>query len=93
MNHISIKKLGLAFGLTGALFYFGCAIVMLILGHDSTIIFFNSLLHGFDVSSIIRMNISLGEDLIGIVETFILCWLIGVCVAIMYNISFKNSNQ
>ena len=30
MNHISIRKFGLAFGITGALLYFGCALVMLI---------------------------------------------------------------
>ncbi len=93
MNRINIKKYGLAFGLTGALLYFGCVIVMLLLGHDSTVLFFNSLLHGIDVSSIIRMNISPVEALIGLVETFILGWLVGACVAAIYNVSFKNSNQ
>lgn len=93
MNHISIKKLGLAFGLTGVFLYFGCAIVMLVLGHDSTVKFFNALLHGIDVTSIIRMNISLVEDLIGIVQTFILGWLVGACVAAIYNASFKNSSK
>lgn len=92
MNRINIKKYGLAFGLTGALLYFGCVIVMLLLGHDSTVLFFNSLLHGIDVSSIIRMNISPVEALIGLVETFILGWLVGACVAAIYNVSFKNSN-
>ncbi len=92
MNRINIKKFGLAFGLTGALLYFGCVIVMLLLGHDSTVLFFNSLLHGIDVSSIIRMNISPVEALIGLVETFILGWLVGACVAAIYNVSFKSSN-
>jgi hypothetical protein len=93
MNKISIKKLGLAFGLTAALLYFGCALVMFTVGHDSTVKFFNGLLHGIDVSSIIRMNISLVEELIGIVQTFILAWLVGACVAAIYNVSFKKSNQ
>ena len=93
MNHINIKKLGLAFGLTGALLYFGCALVMFGLGHDATVKFFNTLLHGLDVSSIIRLNISPIEELIGIVQTFILCWLIGACIASIYNASFKNSKQ
>ena len=89
MNHISIRKLGLAFGITGALLYLGCALVMLILGHDSTVKYFNSLLHGVDVSSIVRLNISFGEVLMGLVQTFILTWLIGVCIACIYNISFN----
>ena len=89
MGHINIKKFGLAFGITGALLYFGCALVMLILGHDSTVRFFNTLLHGLDVSSIIRMNISLAEVLTGLVQIFILCWLIGACIAGIYNISFN----
>ena len=89
MNHINIRKLGLAFGITGALLYFGCAAVMLILGHDSTVKFFNSLLHGLDVASIIRMGIPLAEVLTGLVQTFIISWLIGACIAGIYNISFN----
>ena len=89
MNYISIRKFGLAFGLTGALLYFGCALTMLILGHDSSVKFFNTLLHGLDVSSIVRMNVSFGEVLTGLVQTFILCWLIGACIAGIYNISFN----
>ena len=89
MNHISIRKFGLAFGITGTLLYFGCAFVMLISGHDSTVKFFNTLLHGLDVSSIIRMDISPVEELLGLVQTFILSWLIGACIAGIYNISFN----
>ena len=91
MNHINIKNLGLAFGLTGSLLYFGCALVMLLLGHDTTVIFFNTILHGLDVSSIIRMKISNIEVLIGLVQTFIIGWLIGACIAAIYNVSFKKS--
>ena len=89
MNHINIRKFGLAFGITGALLYFGCALVMLILGHDSTVKFFNTLLHGLDVSSIIRTDISTVEELLGLVQTFILSWLIGACIAGIYNISLN----
>lgn len=90
MNHINIKKFGLAFGITGALLYFGCAIVMLILGHDSTVKFFNTLLHGLDVSSIIRMDVAPIEVLLGLVQTFILSWLIGACIAAVYNSTFTS---
>ncbi len=87
MNKIKIKRLGFAFGITSALLYLGCVIVMITVGRDGTIQFFNSILHGLDVGSIIRMNIAWWEALIGIAETFILGWLIGACIAAFYNIS------
>ncbi len=86
---INVKKFGLACGITGALLYSGCILLMLTVGRDGTIAFFNSLLHGIDVSSVIRMNIPLREALMGIVETFILGWLTGACVAAIYNSSIK----
>ena len=89
MNRIHTRKSGLAFATTGTLLYFGCAVVMLTLGHDSTVKFFNSLLHGLDVASIIRMDIPLVEVLTGLVQTFIISWLIGACIAGIYNISFN----
>ncbi len=89
MNHISIRKLGLAFGLTGALLYFGCAMIMHILGHDSSIKLFNNLLHGFDVTSIIRRNISPLQEIFGLGQSFILSWLIGACIAWIHNISYN----
>lgn len=86
---INIKKFGLAVGLTGALLYMGCMMVMLTVGRAGTIQFFNSLLHGLDVSAILRMDVPLWEAGIGLVETFILGWLIGACIAGFYNISIK----
>lgn len=83
---INVKKLGLAFGLTGALLYIGCILVMATVGHEGTVKFFNSLLHGLDVSSVVRMNVPFWEACIGIVETFILGWLIGACIGGLYNV-------
>jgi hypothetical protein len=84
-TNINVRKLGLAFGLTGALIYLGCMIVMFAAGHDNTVKFFNSLMHGLDVSSIIRSDVPLGEAGIGMVETFIIGWLIGACIGGLYN--------
>ena len=89
-NTINVKKLGLAVGFTGALLYLGCILVMATVGHDGTVKFFNSLLHGLDVSSIVRMNIPLWEACVGIAETFILSWLIGACIAGIYNATLKS---
>ena len=53
MKTINIKKLGLATGLTGALLYLGCMVVMFTVGREGSVKFFNSLLHGLDVSTVI----------------------------------------
>jgi hypothetical protein len=91
MNRIKVKKFGLAFGLTGALLYIGCILLMITVGHDGTVTFFNSLLHGLDVSTIVRMDVPLWEAGIGIVETFILAWLVGACIAGFYNAAIKGN--
>lgn len=86
---LNVKKLGLATGLTGALLYLGCMVVMFTVGHEGSVKFFNSLLHGLDVSTIMRMNVPLWEAGLGIIETFILGWLIGACIASIYNWQIK----
>ena len=93
MNTINIKRFGLAFGITGALLYLGCILTMAIVGREGTVEFFNSPLHGLDVSSIIRMQIFWWEALIGIVETFILSWLIGAVIAVVYNLPWRKSRN
>ncbi len=82
---VNVKKFGFATGLTGALLYLGCALVMATVGHHGTVKFFNSLLHGLDVSTIVRMDVPLWEASVGIVETFVLGWLVGACIAGFYN--------
>ena len=87
---ISVRKFGIAVGLTGALLYLGCIIVMSTVGHESTVKFFNSLFHGLNVANIVRIDTPLWEACIGIVETFILGWLIGACIAAIYNSTLKS---
>lgn len=89
MNLINIKKAGLAFGLTGALLYLGCIIVMASVGREGTIWFFNSLLHGLDTSQVIKMDVPLLQAFFGIVQTFILGWFLGACIAAIYNIQLR----
>ncbi len=89
MNRINIKRFGLALGITGALLYLGCMLLVATVGHTGTVNFFNSILHGLDVSSIIRTDIPLWEAGLGIVETFIISWLLGACIAVFYNLTSK----
>jgi len=89
MFQINAKKLGFAFGLTGALIYLGCMIVMTTTGKEGSITFFNNLLHGLDTTTIIRMDVPLTEALFGFVQTFILGWLMGACIGVFYNVQIK----
>lgn len=87
--NINVKRFGFACGITGVVLYLGCVLLMATVGRDGTITFFNSLFHGIEISPVIRMNASLTEAFMGIVQTFILGWLTGACVACFYNLSVK----
>jgi hypothetical protein len=90
MTHINIRKFGLAWGATAALLYVGCIILMLTVGREGAVFFFNSLLHGLDISGILRMDVPWPQALLGIGQTFILAYLTGSCIAGIYNFSIKN---
>ncbi len=95
MHPIDVKRFGLAVGTTLALLYLGCMFVMATVGKAATILFFNSLLHGIDVTSIIRvdMPLPLWEALMGLIETLVLGWFTGAAVAAIYNVSLKKRPQ
>lgn len=88
MGVINVKKFGLAVGLTFALLHLGCVSVILLTSRDTTIAFFNSLLHGLDVTSILRTDMSAGEMIYGFVQIFVIGWLIGASIASIYNFHF-----
>jgi hypothetical protein len=86
---LSIKKIGIAAGIAATIFYVGCALVMMIGGKAGTIKLYNSLLHGMDTTSIIKMNVPISESLIGVVLTFILAGLFGAILAYFYNLQLR----
>lgn len=77
MATIDIRRLGFAFGATFAILYLGCVLAMAMLSKEAAVFFFNSLMHGVDVTSILRTDMPFYEMMIGIVEIFILGWLVG----------------
>ncbi|MCR9065195.1 MAG: DUF5676 family membrane protein [Cytophagales bacterium] len=90
MNHnINIKKFALAAGIAAAVFYVGCALLMLIAGKEGTVKFYNALFHGMDTSSFIRMDVPLTESLLGVLLTFILGAVFGALIAYLYNLQWK----
>jgi len=86
MQALNVPKFSLAFGVAAALLYVGCVVFMAVLGRESTVTFFNSLLHGLDVRLIIRMDVPLRDTIIGIIETFILGWVFGAIIGVVYNL-------
>ena len=66
--------------------YLGCMFVMLTVPKEAVIGFFNSLMHGVDVAPIMRWDMPWWEAIIGVLETFILGWLVGAAVAMFYNL-------
>ena len=85
MEAIDIRRFGLAWGITAALLHLGCVIVVSSVSRETQILFFNSLLHGIDVSAIARSQMPLWEMVVGITETFIIAWLIGASIGSIYN--------
>lgn len=91
MAAIDIRRFGLAWGLTAALLYLGCALVMATVSRDTQVLFFNSLLHGIDVTPMLRATMPVWEMVMGLVETFILAWLVGASIASIYNVGARSA--
>lgn len=93
METINIKRLGAALGITSAFLYLGCVFVMWTVGKGTSILFFNSLMHGIDVTSIIRTEMPWWEMAMGLVEIFILGWLTGATMASIYNFGLDRQKK
>jgi hypothetical protein len=90
MHHINIKWFGFAVGTTIAIIYIGCVTVTSFISPATATVFCNNLLHGVDVSAIIRKTPTpFLEALLGVVEWFIIGWLAGASIAAIYNAGNK----
>ncbi len=85
MSNIHKTKFAIASGLTSVVVYLGCYLIMAILGKEGIVNLSNLLFHGMDFSSIVRMNIPLGETLLGAVASFIFWGFIGYVLIAIYN--------
>lgn len=86
MGAINVKKMGLAVGLTLAVFRVGCIIVFAALSREQAVAFFNTLLHGIDINPILTTGTSTIEVIYGLIQIFILGWLAGATIASIYNL-------
>jgi len=85
MSQINAKKIGLASTITGAIGYISCILIMSLLGKEALIYISNMLLHGADVTNIIRMDIPITEAIMGMVLFSIICGLFAYVLALIYN--------
>lgn len=85
MEKLSQKKFAIASGLASVLVYLGCFLIMTMLGKDSLVKLSNLLFHGMDFSNIIRMNIPIGETLLGAVASFVFWGIVGYVLVFIYN--------
>ena len=85
MEKLNKKKFAVASGLTSVVVYLGCFLIMTTIGKNSLVKLSNLLFHGMDFSNIIRMNIPIGETLLGAVTSFIFWGIIGYVLALIYN--------
>jgi hypothetical protein len=89
MSRLDPLRFGFALGAASALVYLGCVTLMATLPREVIIAYFNSLLHGFDVSAVIRWDIAPAEVVMGTVQTMVLAWLFGALVVALYNLALE----
>lgn len=87
-HELDVRRAGFALGSGLALAYLGCAFVMATVPQEAAIRFFNSLIHGVDVTSVMRWDMPWWEMVIGVIEVFILGWLFGALMATLYNFGY-----
>lgn len=93
MDAINVKRFGLAVGLTLAVLRLGCIIVFALLSREQAIAYFNILVHGIDVGPILKTEMSVQLMIYGIIQVFILGWLIGASIASIYNYGLKTKHS
>lgn len=91
MRTLSVTRFGFALAMGSALSYIGCAFVMMTVPQDVAIRFFNSIMHGVDVTPIMRWDMPWWEMIVGVLEIFILGWLFGAIIAVFYNLGSKET--
>ena len=88
MDVIKVRRFGIAWGMTFTIIYVSSIILFLIAGHEGVVFVLNSIIHGVDFSSILRHDMAASEMTIGIVEVFVIGYLMGATIASIYNFHF-----
>jgi hypothetical protein len=89
MNKVSASRFGLACGITLAIGDVACVIVKGILPLDTQIRVFNTLLHGVDITTVVREDMSIGEMALGLAGWFVIGSIFGAILATAYNVALR----
>ncbi|HLC82893.1 MAG TPA: DUF5676 family membrane protein [Bacteroidia bacterium] len=84
INELNPKRVANTLGIIFAGVSFLCAILVLIFP-GATMNLFSNIFHGIDITQIAKTSISLESIMIGLIEAFILGWIIGWFFAVVYN--------
>ncbi|MDW7710605.1 MAG: DUF5676 family membrane protein [Deferrisomatales bacterium] len=87
MSKLDVKGTSCALGTSCAVLYAACVFIMLTVSKDVVIRFFNSIMHGLDVTSVMRWDMPWWEAVLGTLQMFILGWLVGALFAVLYNLA------
>lgn len=93
MRSLTVLRFGVALGLASALSYVGCVLLMMTLPKEATISFFNSIMHGIDITTIMRWEVPWWETIVGLLEIFILGCLFGAIMAAFYNVGLASKKD
>ena len=88
---LSVTRLSFAMASIFAFVYAASVIIVMSGPQEVTIRFLNSILHGFDVTAIMRWEMPWWEMVVGVLEVFIIGWLCGAAMAIMYNLPARKA--
>lgn len=91
IEQLSVHRLSFALGTLFATLYAASMIIVMSGPREVVVRFFNSILHGIDVTTIMRWEMPWWEMVIGILEVFILGWLCGAALAILYNLTGRRA--
>jgi len=82
-DNLDAKKIGLALAIVAVIAYVACAILVAI-APLATVNVFGALFHGIDISKI-STTPTLGRTIVGLIEIFILGYILGWLFGVVHN--------
>ena len=83
---ISPKRAGITLAITTSAIYLVCVFVIMRVPREMAIDLYNNILHGLDVSGILKPSMTISQMAAGLISVFIIGWLVGATFASIYNL-------
>ena len=80
----NVKVVANSVAATAAVFYAAC-IMLLWIAPNAAIVFFNALMHGVDVTGLIKADLGIAQALTSIITGTLTAWVTGWLFATVYN--------